>query len=241
MAWPTVLQNAIGGLQGIIDHAMVGPLRRLHRQRRHRRQLADLPRRHRLHRVAVHRHGRARRALRRRERAGQGQSHRLPGVPDRGRARARRPGAARLLRCRPTCSNSSTPRRRSSAEALPFLRTMFVFSIGMLLFFMLGGALRAAGDARTPLRLGIWMTVLNIAFNVVLIPGTARSRRSARAAPRSGPSSASLIVSASALWLMLQRPARRPLPAVDVVDGPTGPSSARCSGSACRPACRAWR
>ena len=24
MAWPTVLQNAIGGLQGIIDHAMVG-------------------------------------------------------------------------------------------------------------------------------------------------------------------------------------------------------------------------
>ena len=35
-----------------------------------------------------------------------------------------------------------------SAEALPFLRTMFVFSIGMLLFFMLGGALRAAGDAQ---------------------------------------------------------------------------------------------
>ena len=25
----------------------------------------------------------------------------------------------------------------------------------MLLFFMLGGALRAAGDARTPLRLGV--------------------------------------------------------------------------------------
>jgi len=57
------------------------------------------------------------------------------------------------------------------AEALPFLRTMFVFSIGMLLFFMLGGALRAAGDARTPLRLGAVMTALNIAFNVVLISG----------------------------------------------------------------------
>ena len=41
------------------------------------------------------------------------------------------------------------------AEALPFLRTMFLFSVGMLMFFMLGGALRAAGDARTPLRLGI--------------------------------------------------------------------------------------
>lgn len=24
MAWPTVLQNVIGGLQGMIDHAMVG-------------------------------------------------------------------------------------------------------------------------------------------------------------------------------------------------------------------------
>src|SRR5918995_1166149 len=54
-----------------------------------------------------------------------------------------------------------------SAQALPYLRTMFLYSIGMLLFFMLGGALRAAGDARTPLRLGVIMTALNIAFNVV--------------------------------------------------------------------------
>ena len=57
------------------------------------------------------------------------------------------------------------------AEALPFLQTMFVFSIGMLMFFMLGGALRAAGDARTPLRLGVAMTVLNFVLNVVLISG----------------------------------------------------------------------
>ena len=41
------------------------------------------------------------------------------------------------------------------AEALPFLRTMFVCIFGMLMFFMLGGAFRAAGDARTPLRLGV--------------------------------------------------------------------------------------
>ena len=40
------------------------------------------------------------------------------------------------------------------AEALPYLRTMFVCSIGQLLYFMLAGALRAAGDARTPLRIG---------------------------------------------------------------------------------------
>ncbi len=57
------------------------------------------------------------------------------------------------------------------AEALPFLRIMFMFSSGMLVFFMLGGALRSAGDAKTPMRLGIAMTALNIALNVVLIRG----------------------------------------------------------------------
>lgn len=57
------------------------------------------------------------------------------------------------------------------AEALPFLRVMFLFSSGMLVFFMLGGALRSAGDARTPMVLGIAMTVLNAVFNVVLIRG----------------------------------------------------------------------
>jgi putative MATE family efflux protein len=57
------------------------------------------------------------------------------------------------------------------AEALPYLRIMFVFSVGMMLFFMLGGALRSAGDARTPLKLGIALTVMNITFNVILIRG----------------------------------------------------------------------
>lgn len=57
------------------------------------------------------------------------------------------------------------------AEALPFLRTMFVFSSGMLIFFMLSGALRSAGDARTPMILGVSMTALNIVLNVVLIRG----------------------------------------------------------------------
>jgi Na+-driven multidrug efflux pump len=36
---------------------------------------------------------------------------------------------------------------------------------------MLGGALRSAGDARTPLRLGIVLTALNITLNVILIRG----------------------------------------------------------------------
>ena len=57
------------------------------------------------------------------------------------------------------------------AEALPYLRIMFVFSFGMLVFFMLGGALRSAGDAQTPLRLGITLTLLNIILNVILIRG----------------------------------------------------------------------
>jgi putative MATE family efflux protein len=57
------------------------------------------------------------------------------------------------------------------AEALPYLRIMFVFSSGMLIFFMLGGALRSAGDPRTPLRLGVIATVLNLVLNVILIRG----------------------------------------------------------------------
>ena len=56
-------------------------------------------------------------------------------------------------------------------EALSYIRIVFVFSIGMLIFFMMSGALRSAGDARTPLRLGIVMTVLNIVLNVILIRG----------------------------------------------------------------------
>jgi len=56
-------------------------------------------------------------------------------------------------------------------EALPYLRIMFLFSFGMMLFFMLSGALRSAGDARTPMRLGIWLTVLNLVLNVILIRG----------------------------------------------------------------------
>jgi putative MATE family efflux protein len=57
------------------------------------------------------------------------------------------------------------------AEALPFLRISFIFSFGMLMFFMLSGALRSAGDARTPMILGVTMTLLNLVFNVILIRG----------------------------------------------------------------------
>lgn len=56
-------------------------------------------------------------------------------------------------------------------EALPFLRIMFTCSIGMLIYFMMSGALRSAGDAKTPMILGIVMTVLNLLFNIILIGG----------------------------------------------------------------------
>jgi putative MATE family efflux protein len=82
------------------------------------------------------------------------------------------------------------------AQALPFLRINFVFSLGMMLFFMLSAALRAAGDARTPLRLGITMTVLNLVLNLLLIPkfGTAGSAM--------GTAIAAAAVSGYALWLL---------------------------------------
>jgi len=85
------------------------------------------------------------------------------------------------------------------AQALPFLRTMFVGIFGMMMFFMLSGAFRAAGDPRTPLRLGVAMTVLTIAFNVVLIPayGTVGSAY--------GTIASSTLVAAYGIW-RLTRP-----------------------------------
>jgi putative MATE family efflux protein len=56
-------------------------------------------------------------------------------------------------------------------EALPYLRIMLVCGVGLLLFWMLGGALRSAGDAKTPLRLGVCLTILHIILNVILIGG----------------------------------------------------------------------
>ncbi len=85
LAWPTMVQNLVAGHAGR-DRSRPGrPAARLHRQRRHRRELADLPRRHRLHGVAVHRTGGARGALCRRRRFGSGQSRRAAGVSDRDR------------------------------------------------------------------------------------------------------------------------------------------------------------
>jgi putative MATE family efflux protein len=85
------------------------------------------------------------------------------------------------------------------AQALPFMRIMFLFSSGMLLFYMLSGALRSAGDARTPMILGITMTALNIVLNVVLIRGLGPIPAFGTAGAAMGTVTASGIVSLYAL------------------------------------------
>jgi putative MATE family efflux protein len=86
------------------------------------------------------------------------------------------------------------------AEALPFLRIMFMFSSGMMVFFMLGGALRSAGDARTPMRLGIALTLLNIILNVILIDGVGPVPAFGTRGAAMGTVTASAIVSGYALF-----------------------------------------
>ena len=87
-------------------------------------------------------------------------------------------------------------------QALPFLRIMFVGSLGMLLFFMVSGALRAAGDARTPLRLGVLLTALNIVCNVAFITGLGPLPRLGTAGAAVGTTVAGIVVSGIAGYLL---------------------------------------
>ncbi len=86
------------------------------------------------------------------------------------------------------------------AEALPFIRIMFVFIGGMLMFFMLSAALRSAGDARTPMALGIAMTVLNLVLNVILIRGLGPIPAFGTAGSAMGTAIASGLVAVYSLW-----------------------------------------
>ena len=202
IAWPTVLQNAIGGLQGIIDHAMVGHYVGFTGN-------AAIGVSWQIFLVVI-----------------VFISSLFTGM---GVLVARFAGANQPDRVNRTVYQAfitaifmslavmaplgyyfsptllelvhATPAVR--AEALPFLRTMFVYSLGMLLFFMLGGALRSAGDARTPLRLGIALTVMNVAFNVVLIPGYGPVPAFGTRGAAIGTSLASAIASTAAVWLLL--------------------------------------
>ena len=88
-------------------------------------------------------------------------------------------------------------------EALPYLRILFVFSFGTMMFFMAGGAYRAAGDARTPLRLGVALTLLNITFSVILIRGLGPIPSFGTAGAAMGSVISGVIVSGYVLWLLL--------------------------------------
>jgi putative MATE family efflux protein len=86
------------------------------------------------------------------------------------------------------------------AEALPFIRIMFVFIGGMMMFFMLSAALRSAGDARTPMVLGIAMTVMNLVFNVILIRGFGPIPSFGTRGSAMGTALASGIIAVYSLW-----------------------------------------
>jgi putative MATE family efflux protein len=88
------------------------------------------------------------------------------------------------------------------ADALPYLRTMFVCSLGQLLYYMVAGALRAAGDAKTGLRIGMWIIGLNIALNTVLIRGFGPIPAFGAQGAALGTSIASALASGVGIWLM---------------------------------------
>ena len=168
LAWPTMLQNVVAGLQGIIDHAMVGHMVGFTGNAAigvswqmmlvvivfisslftgmavlvARFAGANEPEK--VNRVVYQSFLTA---------AGLAVIMAVVGY-------AASPALLRLVNAAPEVQ----------AEALPFMRVMFLGGIGLMMFFMLGGAFRAAGDPHTPLKLGIALTVLTVAFNVVLIP-----------------------------------------------------------------------
>ncbi len=170
IAWPSVLQNFIGGMQGVIDHALVGHLVGYAGN-------AAVGVSFQIFLVVitfimsiftgmgvlVARH------------AGAGDAEAVNHVSYQAFLAS---GAMALCIIAPlgwflspTLLGLVHPTPEVRAQALPYLRTLFVGGIGMMLFFMLSGALRAAGDAKTGLRLGVLMTVLNLVLNVTLIRG----------------------------------------------------------------------
>lgn len=56
-------------------------------------------------------------------------------------------------------------------HALPYLRLLFLFGTPLFLMFLLTGAFNASGDPKTPLKLGILTTVLNVVISTLLITG----------------------------------------------------------------------
>jgi putative MATE family efflux protein len=194
LAWPTMLQNVIAGLQGVIDHAMVGHFVGYTANAAIGVSwqiiivvivfatsvfsgMGVLVARF----AGANAHDKVNRVVYQAFLTAAGMSVLMGGI---GWLLA--PSLLDLVRAAPEVK----------VQALPFLRVVLVGIIGMMLFFMLSGAFRAAGDPRTPLRLGIAMTALTIIFNVILIPpmGTIGAAY--------GTVASSTLVSAFGLWRM---------------------------------------
>ncbi|HEX6135463.1 MAG TPA: MATE family efflux transporter [Longimicrobiales bacterium] len=170
LAWPTMLQNVIGGLQGIIDHAMVG-----HYVGYTGNAAIGVSWQIFLVVVVFISSLFTGMSVLVARFAGAGDDEKVNRTVYQAFLTAALLAVGVLAPIgyfvAPALLNVVNAAPAVAAEALPYLRITFVFSWGLLVFFMLGGALRSAGDARTPLRLGIVVTVANLILNVVLIRG----------------------------------------------------------------------
>jgi putative MATE family efflux protein len=204
LAWPTMLQNIIAGLQGIIDHTMVGHLVGYNAN-------AAIGVSWQIFLVVVVFisalfSGMGVLVARS---AGAGETEKVNRVVYQAFL------TAVILAClilapigyvfAPQLLDLVHAAPEVKTEALPYLRIMFVFSFGMLIFFMLGGALRSAGDARTPLRLGLIMTVLNLICSVILIPGLGPIPKFGTAGAAMGTVIAAGVASCTGLYLLFAK------------------------------------
>ena len=168
LAWPTMLQNVIAGLQGIIDHAMVG-----HFVGYTGNAAIGVSWQIILVVIVFMSSLFTGMAVLVARFAGANDSAKVNRVVYQAFLTA--VGLAALLGvvgyvAAPALLDIINAAPEVQQEALPFLRAMFLGNFGLMMFFMLSGAFRAAGDPRTPLRLGVTMTVLTVIFNVILIP-----------------------------------------------------------------------
>jgi len=168
LAWPTVLHNIIGGLQGIVDHAMVG-----HFVGYTGNAAIGVSWQIFLVVVVFVSSLYAGMGVLVARFAGQGDADKV----NRTVYQAFLTSLALTLVLAllgyflaPALLDLVNAAPEVKAEALPYIRVLFLFGFGTLFFFMMGGALRAAGDARTPLRYGVVVTVLNIVLNMIFIP-----------------------------------------------------------------------
>ena len=199
LAWPTMLTNVIGGLQGIVDHVLVGHLVGFEGNAAIGVALQIFV----VVIVFINSLFMGMSVLVARF-AGAGDEEKVDRTVYQAFLTA--VGLALLVMApfgyffAPALLDLVNARPEVQAEALPFLRIMFLFSSGMLIFYMLSGALRSAGDARTPMILGIIMTVLNLVFNIILIRGLGPIPAFGTKGSAMGTSLATGIIATYALW-----------------------------------------